>query len=234
MLPIVLVHGGAGGAWCWEPLLPHMTSAAFALDLPPTSIRGVPPPNELPPELATVTLSDWSNAVLAFADDNGLERFVLAGHSLGGLTIADVVCRAPERVAHVVFVSALVPPDGSNAFDALPAEMIESINGPDMVGTMFCNDLDESRTQFVRDHIGTEAVQVMLEPISRTGWPISMPTTYVRLTRDAALVRAAQDASIAALGAGVHEVEIDAGHMVMISRPERLAAVLDEIATHAT
>ncbi len=233
MLPVVLVHGGAGGAWCWEPLLPHLRSQAFAIDLPPVSIRGVPPPEELPAELSTVTLPDWSHAVLAFADEHQLDRFVLVGHSLGGLTIADVACRAPERVAHVVFVSALVPPEGSTAFDALPPSMIDAINGPDMVGTMFCNDLDDAQTQFVRDHVGTEAAQVMVEPVTRAGWPAGLAATYVRLARDAALIPEAQAASIAALGPGVHVVELDAGHMVMIGRPDLLAPVLDGIAARS-
>ncbi len=178
-------------------MLAHLRSRAVAVDLPPASIRGVPAPAEPLEELAAVTLADWSNAVLAFADEHGFDRFVLVGHSLGGLTIADVACRAPQRVAHLVFVSALVPPEGSNAFDALPQAMMDAINGPDMVGTMFCNDLDGNQTRFVRDHVGTEAVQVMLAPISRAGWPAGLPTTYVRLARDAALIPEAQAASIA-------------------------------------
>lgn len=234
MLPVILVHGGACGSWCWEPLFSHLHSQAFAVDLPPASIRGVPPPGELPPDLASVTLSDWSRAVLDLADEHGVDRFVLAGHSLGGLTIADVACRAPARVAHVVFVSALVPPEGANAFEALPQAMLDAVNGPDMVGTMFCNDLDDAQTQFVRDHVGTEAAQVMLEPVTRAGWPAGLPATYVWLTRDAALIPEAQSASIGALGGDVHVVELDAGHMVMIGRPDLLAPVLDEIAVAAT
>ena len=37
---VVLVHGGAHGAWCWEPTIPHLTGRVLALDLPPKAIRG--------------------------------------------------------------------------------------------------------------------------------------------------------------------------------------------------
>ena len=30
----VLVHGGAHGAWCWNPLLPHLEGPVLAVDLP--------------------------------------------------------------------------------------------------------------------------------------------------------------------------------------------------------
>ena len=69
----------------------------------------------------------------------------LAGHSLAGLTICEVARHSPERVAHLVFVSALVPPEGMNAVDAMPPELIERVAGgltEEIVVDMFCNDLD--------------------------------------------------------------------------------------------
>jgi pimeloyl-ACP methyl ester carboxylesterase len=70
----------------------------------------------------------------------------------------------------------------------------------------------------------------MVEPVQRAGIPPELPKTYVRLGDDHALVPRAQDASIAALrsvpGGVVKVVELDAGHMVMISRPADLAAII--------
>ena len=33
-LPVVLVHGGGHGAWCWGPTIEHMDSEVLAVDLP--------------------------------------------------------------------------------------------------------------------------------------------------------------------------------------------------------
>ena len=40
MASFVLVHGGAHGAWCWQPLLTHLDGRSLAVDLPPKSVRG--------------------------------------------------------------------------------------------------------------------------------------------------------------------------------------------------
>jgi pimeloyl-ACP methyl ester carboxylesterase len=235
-LPIVLVHGGAHGAWCWAPMLASLGDDAIAVDLPPVSIRGGPARNEVPPGIADIHVADWADAVLAGADAAGFERFVLVGHSLGGLTICETARRAPARVAHLVFVSAIAPPEGKTVLDALPPEIVAlTANGMTeaTVVEMFCSDLDAAQTRFVLDHVGSEVMNPMVEPVTRAGMAAGIPKTYVRLGRDHALPPAAQDASIAALeavpGGAVAVVELDSGHSAMISHPADLAAILHAI-----
>jgi len=238
-IPIVLVHGGGHGAWCWEPTLAELTTAVLAVDLPPVSIRGGAGRFVEVPECATLTLADWAAAVLDAAAAAGWERFVLAGHSLGGATIAEVARRAPDRVAHLVYVSAVVPEEGGSVLDMLPAELLERMAGgltEEAVRDMFCTGMDEDQTQFVLDNVGTEVVGTLTEGVSRTGTPRTMPVTFVRLSRDNALPPATQDACIARLRQEVDVVdvlELDAGHNVMISAPASLAGVLDEVAVAA-
>ena len=239
-LPVVLVHGGGHGAWCWEPMRPFLRSPFVAVDLPPESIRGGPGRHDRPPGIDDLTLADWAAAVLDGASAAGFDRFMLVGHSLAGLTICEVARRAPERVARLVFVSALVPPEGKNAVDALPPEFLARVGGgltDALVVELFCTGMDDAQTRFVLDRVGGDAVQVMVEPVTRVGLPASVPKTYVRLRRDAALPAAAQDGSIAALrsfpGGAVEIIELDTGHNVMISHPAELAAVLDDLAARA-
>jgi pimeloyl-ACP methyl ester carboxylesterase len=251
-VPLILVHGGAHGAWCWEPLRPHLQTPAVAVDLPPAAIRGVPHA-EAPPEIATIGVGAFATSVLADADAAGLERFVLVGHSMGGLTIAEIARRAPERVAHLVFVSCLIPPDGGSTIDALPAELrdltrqaVEEVRsgGQPMGGLdeatirrMFCNDMDETQTAFVLAHCGAEAPTAFVDPVRRGDIPAALPKTYVRLRQDQALTPADQDRQIANLraspGGPLDLVEFDTGHDVMISAPTQLAPLLDDIARQA-
>jgi pimeloyl-ACP methyl ester carboxylesterase len=215
-------------------MLAHLSGPAIAVDLPPTSMRGGPGRNDVPAGIDALHLADFADAVLVAADGAGFDRFVLVGHSLAGLTICEVARRAPERVARLVFVSALVPPEGASALDAMPPEIIGRVSGgltEDTIVHMFCNDLDESQTRFVLDHVGGDVVQVMVEPVTRLGIPPELSMTYVRLKQDQALPPAAQDASIAALeampGVTVDIVDLDTGHNVMIGHPAELAAVID-------
>jgi len=231
--PIVLVHGGAHGAWCWAPLVPLLRVPTIAVDLPPESMRNGPDRFTVPPGTDALTLADWAQAVVNAADRAGMSRFVLVGHSLGGLTLTEVARTAPGRVAHLVFVSAVVPAEGRNVVDTLPPQMIARMGSgltEDLVREMFCNDMDEAQTNFVLDNVGGEVPQIMVEPVTRAGLPSTLPKTYVRLARDQGLPPAAQDASIAALGTGVDVVALDTGHNVMISRPDLLAPVLNGIA----
>ena len=248
-LPLVLVHGGAHGAWCWEPIRPLLPASTLAVDLPPTVIRGAPHV-EPPPEIATLGLADFADAVLAATDQARLTRFVLVGHSMGGLTIAEVARQVPDRVAHLVFVSCLVPPEGKSSIDALPAALRDlATDGVGAAGPgappagaldeatirrLFCNDMDEHQTAFVLAHCGSEVAALLGERVSRRGIPPELPKTYVRLARDQSLPPLDQDAQIAALraspGGPLDVVDLDAGHDVMISAPARLAPVLDRIA----
>jgi pimeloyl-ACP methyl ester carboxylesterase len=206
--------------------------------------------------LFDLTVADFADAVLAAIDERGWPRVVLAGHSLGGLTIAEVARRAPGRVAHLVFVSAAAPPEGGAVVDTLPPEIGDmardaiahalaqrSTGGAaglpeEMQRTMFCNDLDEAQTRFVLDHCGTEVLGVVGENVSRAGIPPELPKTFVKLGRDRSLPPGNQDQLVANLraspGGPVDVVEIDAGHMVMISRPDALAAVLEPLRSAPT
>jgi pimeloyl-ACP methyl ester carboxylesterase len=251
--PIVLVHGGGHGAWCWDPTVPHLDGVALAVDLPPKAIRGTREGFDLS-ELRTLTVADFADSVLRDVDAAGLERFVLAGHSMGGLTISEVAQRRPDRVAHLVYVSCMVPPEGKSAIEALPEELREmtrqavdeaSRGGGNPVGGldeqtirfMFCNDMDEEQTRFVLEHAGTEVAVALAEPTSRVGLPSDLPKTFVKLLRDQSLAPEQQDVLVQNLrdspGGDVDVVTIDAGHDVMISRPKELADVLNQIASAA-
>jgi pimeloyl-ACP methyl ester carboxylesterase len=249
--PIIFVHGGAHGAWCWEPLLPFLDGDALAIDLPPKSVRGGSRRLEPVPELRTLTVGDFADSVVRDAGAAGIERFVLVGHSMGGLTISEVAARVPDRVEHLVYVSCMVPPEGASAIEALPEDLRDMTRdaveearrgGANPIGgldedttrSMFCNDMDEEQTRYVLDRTGTEAAVVLAEPVSRAGIPADLHKTFVKLLRDQPLPPDHQDVLAQNLrdspGGDVDVVTIDAGHDVMISRPKELADVLNRIA----
>jgi pimeloyl-ACP methyl ester carboxylesterase len=171
---------------------------------------------------------------------------------MGGLTVAEVTRRIPERVACLVFVSCIVPPEGGSLIDTLPAEFRDTVResvvrakagdlgaGPAMgldeatIRRMFCNDMDDRQAQLVLDHCGAEAPRAFDDTVTRAGIPPELPKVYVRLARDQALSPDDQDAQIANLrespGGDLRIVELDTGHDVMISAPDLLASVLASV-----
>jgi pimeloyl-ACP methyl ester carboxylesterase len=101
-LPVVFVHGLGGSAAHWCHQLAHLREEGrrtLAVDLRGHG-RSEPPAD-----------GDWSVAalaadVVAAADELGLERFVLAGHSLGGVVAIAAAARLGSRVAGLVLVDA--------------------------------------------------------------------------------------------------------------------------------
>jgi hypothetical protein len=69
---------------------------------------------------------------------------------------------------------------------------------------------------------------VMSEPADLKGLRHPVPRTYVRLTEDAIVSLETQDRMISNLG-GAEVVDLDSGHMAMISRPADLARVLNQL-----
>ena len=247
-LPLVLVHGGARTApGAGSRSAPTSTSRSWPSTCRPG--RSAARRAAAPPEAATVGIGDFAASVLADLDGAGYGRVVLVGHSMGGLTVAEVARTAPERVAHVVYVSCIIPPEGGSVIDTLPAELqpmtrdamaAAQAGGTPMGGLdeatirrMFCNDMDDAQAQFVLAHCGAEAASVFGERVTRQGTPTGLPSTYVRLRRDQALSPADQEAQIASLrrspGGPVDVVDLDTGHDVMISAPTRLAPVLEQV-----
>ena len=102
----MLVHGGMCTSRCWDPVVAHLAMPVVAVDLPGRGSR--------PADLATVTLDDCVQAVIDSADQAGFERFVLVGHSLGGVTITETAWRHPQRVSQLIYVGALVPAPAAN------------------------------------------------------------------------------------------------------------------------
>ncbi len=231
----VLVHGGGMTGRCWEPLVPLLDGPVHAVDLPGRGRR--------PADPAAVTLDDYVDAVVDELVAADLHDVVLVGHSLAGITLPGVARREPARLRRVVFVSCAVPPAGESVNRILAtlspaaAEIVERLGadvlGPDgtlsdaLARPMFGNDLDDDQWAFVRTCMVPEPGQVIDGPTD-VGLPADLPRTYVRLLQDASLTVATQDQMIANLG-GAEVVDLDAGHMAMVSQPAALAAILDAL-----
>src|SRR5262249_14326230 len=155
---------------------------------------------QAPGDLERLGARDFAAAVAGRIEADGLERVVLVGHSMAGLTLPHVLERIPERVATVVLVSCVVPREGQTLFDALaipeaerPKRPQDMIVDPERARAMFCSDMDEAQTRFVLERLCADAVGVMSEPARLAGLAGSVARRYVKLLRDQALPPELQD-----------------------------------------
>jgi pimeloyl-ACP methyl ester carboxylesterase len=121
-LTIVFVHGAWGGGWQYTKVEPLLEAAGHTVYRP--TMTGLGERVHLAgPAVGLSTHVEDIVKVLEFED---LHEVVLVGHSYGGMVIAGVAERVPERIARLVFFDAILPENG---------ESVESLFG-DAIDTM--------------------------------------------------------------------------------------------------
>jgi pimeloyl-ACP methyl ester carboxylesterase len=233
MTPIVLVHGGGLDARCWDQLVPHLAGPVIAVDLPGRGAHPAP--------LDAVGLADCAVSVGQDIDAAGFGSVVLVGHSLAGCSMPAMIGLLGERVQHAVFVACTVPPSGQSAFDTLDPEIQAMARSagepveprpmdPAMAKVVLGNDLDEEQFAWCVARLVPEAPRLTSEPVDLTPLESALPRTWVRTLQDI-IVPAGKQSRFAENVGNCPVVDIDSGHMCMVSQPAALAAILDGIAS---
>ncbi|MEV0669280.1 alpha/beta hydrolase [Mycobacterium sp. NPDC050441] len=232
---LVLIHGGAHAADCWD-----LTIRAIRQREPRLRVIAVDLPGRgrHPGPVSAVTLSDFVNSVIGDIARANVGHVVIAAHSMGGMTAPGVAAELGHpRIAELVFIAAFVAPHGSSILDALGAPLSllakaavslkRSFPLPVTVARMlFWNGLSRDQITFARARLYTESRRVLTDAIDLHGLAEDIPRTWILTLRDRALPPRRQFRCIADLG-GVDSVcEIDSCHDAMIDKPDRLAQLL--------
>jgi pimeloyl-ACP methyl ester carboxylesterase len=123
----VLVHGGFHGGWCWKKVTPFLRAAGHEVYTPTLTGLGERA-HLLAPGLPLETHAQDVLGVLTYED---LTNVILVGHSMAGTVITVVADRAPERLAHLVYLDASVPREGESDLDCqTEATRTRWANGP--------------------------------------------------------------------------------------------------------
>ena len=109
---VIGLHGWFGSATAWQPLAAHLENSQFGYHF--MDFRGY---GSRAGASGRFTIAEAAADVLEFADELGLERFCLLGHSMGGSVMQRVYADAPERVRAMFGISP-VPASGIPFDDA--------------------------------------------------------------------------------------------------------------------
>ena len=226
-MSFVLIHGAGYGASCWNELTPLLGPETLAVDLPGRGGRSAA-------DLRTVTLQDCADAVVADLTGRDMTDVVLVGHSFAGVTVPRVLAAVPDRIRHVVLLSAVVPPDGTRVLDQIDPDVRAAVEASlagglyhqdrEAARAMLCNDMDPATAEAALDRLVDDSAALLSEPVDLSGYGGDVPRTYVRLTADRCYPPELQQRSVAITDAKVEW--LDSGHLAMISNPERLAELL--------
>ncbi|MCF6473803.1 alpha/beta hydrolase [Nonomuraea sp. MG754425] len=116
MSTYVLVHGAWHSGRCWDRVVPSLASAGHRVVAPSLTGHG-DKAHLLGPEVGLDTHVD---DIVGLIVEQDLTEVILVGHSYAGLVISSAANRVPDRIAHLVYLDAMVPEDGESALDVQP------------------------------------------------------------------------------------------------------------------
>jgi pimeloyl-ACP methyl ester carboxylesterase len=229
----LVAHGAWSAGWSWKKMRPLMQERGHELFTP--TYTGVGERVHLAaPEIGLEThIAD----ILRVLEFENLQDVFLVGHSYGGMVATGVADRAPERLAHLIYLDAFVPRNGQSLFDLLPpdaqAAMREAVKKPGEGWLVPQNplppDTSETDIAWITPRRVMQPRKTFEQPVTLTGAIDRLSKTYIYCLRPGP-EDVFKDFAGRARSEGWDYFEIDASHSPHITAPEALAGLLDKIA----
>lgn len=236
----MLVHGAMHGAWCWEDVAARLTAKGHRVVVPELPGHG-----RRAAEVRRAGAEAYGRAVADAMAAAGVSRAVLVGHSMGGLVIAKAAEMIPQRIAHLVFLAAVVPAHGRSMAEtnmteparaALRAHVTGRGNGTfhhaaETAWARWMGDLPRTDPRVARalSLLTPQAARPFFERVDLHRFDtLAIPRTYIRCLQDEAVIPPRAAATAARLG--VTPVDMDCAHDPMLSQPDELVRLLTRAA----
>lgn len=230
----LLVHGAYHGGWCWQPLAERLRARGHRVHAPTQTGLG-----ERADQLASrPTLDTFVADILAVIEAERLDDIVLVGHSFGGAAVAGVTDRVPARIRHLVLLDALILPPNTAVADQVPpavfaqfAALAQSSGGLAVPAppAAYFGVTDPAQAAWLEARLTPHPLSTFISPLRFDhAFGAGRPVTYIACT-DPLFAETARYAEQARSTPGWNYREIATGHNAMVSAPEELARLLEEI-----
>jgi pimeloyl-ACP methyl ester carboxylesterase len=236
----VLVHGASHGAWCWDDAGARLAARGHrvvTLDLPGHGRRAA--------EARRASVAAYAQAVVDVMAREGVSRGIVVGHSMGGIVIPKVAELAPARVARLIFLAAVVLPNGASMAETHLSPAARAVvrglaagrgDGTyhypaELAWSRYLGDLPRGHPAVARALalLTPQPVRPVFEPVALTAfYSMAVPRDYVRCLADVAVPP--ERAATYAARLGVRPVDLDTAHDPMVSAPDALAGLLEKLA----
>jgi pimeloyl-ACP methyl ester carboxylesterase len=237
MATYVLVHGGGHGGWCYQRVARILRAEGHEVHTP--TLTGLGDRSHLLDD--RVDLERHVEDVAALLHFEDLRDVILVGHSYGGMVITGAADRAADRVGRLVYLDAATPVQGQSLVDvAGPVinavrPMGETVDGIELVllpapdAALLYGVTDPADLAWMAERLTPHPWTCFEQPLALRNedalWAIPqyhVVCTSTLPTRDADLMAKAR--------AEGRLWDIDTGHDLMITEPERTAAALLQVA----
>lgn len=234
MANFVLVHGAWHGGWCWKKVRTRLATAGHDVYTP--TLTGLGERAHL--LTADVGLDTHIQDVVAMLEFEELTDVVLVGHSYGGMVIAGVAQRVPQRLAQLVYLDAFLPEPGKSLADytrptgaavaARPSTPAPDWRVPPRSTAEEFGVRDAADIAWARARLTAQSGKTFGQPLPASpAIPATLRAAYIHCTHEPWFDEAAARATRRGY---TNRTLFGGGHDVMISEPERLTAMLLELA----
>lgn len=235
MKTYVLIPGAWMGGWVWEPVARPLRERGH--DVHVVTLSGLGGPDE---DRSHIDFDTHVDDVLSLLAERDLRDVILVGHGTSGVVAGVAADRAPDRVAHVVYVEAFLPHDGSSTLDAfaapLRADEIRAIaenHGqwpvPDAAAVSEGQGLSPEQAQWLVERFVDHPGRPLTDPV-RLSRPLeTQRATYVVCRLEHFDERLADDVERMRSAPGWTFRYLDTGLWAMVSAPGDLVALLEEV-----
>src|SRR5213594_2360775 len=219
---VVLVHGGFVDGSGWQGVYKALKKDGYAV----TIVQN--PTFSLADDVAVTKR--------ALANQNG--PAILVGHSYGGVVIPEA--GNDPKVAGLVYIAAFAPDKGESVSalikDPPPGAPVPPILPPQdgylfldraKFAASFAADVDAQKAAFMADSQVPWGVAALSGRISEPAWK-AKPSWYLVVTEDRMIPPAAQRGMSNRAGSVV--VEVKGSHAIYVSKPEAVAALIEQAA----
>jgi pimeloyl-ACP methyl ester carboxylesterase len=195
-------------------------------------------------EAGRASMEAYGRAVADVMAREGVSRSILVGHSMGGPVIQKAAEMATGRIAHLVFLAAVVLPSGGSLegvhLTRVGRALMHGLAAARGDGTFaypaetawarWMGDLPRSHPTVARAlaSLTPQPLRPFVEVVDYSVFErLRLPRTYLRCLGDLAVVPARAAAYAARLG--VSPLDMKTAHDPMLSAPEALARLLEKI-----
>jgi pimeloyl-ACP methyl ester carboxylesterase len=234
---IVLVHGGGHGGWCYAKLAPLLRERGHDVYSP--TLTGLGERQHL--FRADVDLDCHITDITQLLHYQDLHDAVLVGHSYGGMVITGAADRASDRVDHLVYLDAATPSNGNSLVDVAgpfmkaaraDSRMIDGVElclFPTEETIPFYGVIDAQDIAWMRDRLTPHPWRCFEQKLTLTNETAlkEIPRSFIFTTLFLALRDDLSDRS------GGRVWDIDTGHDMMITEPNKVAELIDQICAHS-
>lgn len=237
MATYVLVHGGHHGGWCFQKVARLLRQTGHDVYTP--TLTGVGERRHL--LSADVDLNMHVADIVGVLTFEDLQEVILLGHSYGGMVITGVADREPSRIRELVYLDAAHPRNDESLAELAVQLMtickdwvreidgVEMVTWPETLNPQFFGVTDADDIAWMRPKLHSHPWKCYAQKLRLEHEAVvrRIPRTDIDCTpRLGGFDERRQAERMKADRAW----EIDTGHDVMITEPEKLAEMLRRLA----